>query len=92
MRISVSHDSHGNITTLVVSTPDMPRVQMVQMGTQPPRLMTEVEAPPAEMTLETLDLDGPRLNETLSDLMQNYRVEIPSDKGRLVKKPDAAPE
>jgi hypothetical protein len=44
--------------------------------------MTEVEAPPEI----TLDLDGPQLNEDLSNLMQNFQVEIKGDKGELTRK------
>jgi hypothetical protein len=43
--------------------------------------MTEVEAPP-EMKL---DLDRSQLNEDLSNLMQNIRVEIKGEMGELAK-------
>ena len=43
--------------------------------------MTEVEAPP-EMKL---DLDRSQLNEDLSNLMQNFRVEIKGEKGELTR-------
>jgi hypothetical protein len=45
--------------------------------------MTEVDAPEV-----TIDLANPRLNEELSVLMQNHRVESQSVKGRLTRKTD----
>jgi hypothetical protein len=83
MQLRALHDSHGNIAALVVSPPDADRVQIVEMqpAQQAGQRMTEVEAPP-EMTL---DLDGPQLNEDLSNLMQNFRVEIKGDKGELTR-------
>jgi hypothetical protein len=87
MRLMAFHDSEGNITGLVVSSPEASPVQLVT-ETQPGLRMTEIEAPPEV----TLDLDSPRLNEDVDILIENYRVEIPSDKGRLMRKPDAAAE
>jgi hypothetical protein len=86
MRLRALHDSHGNITALAVSPPDATPVQIIEMqpGQQVGQRMTEVEAPP-EVTLE---IGGPRLNEDLSDLMQNYIVEITEDKGRLSRRSD----
>jgi hypothetical protein len=79
MRLTVVHDSQGNIEVLVVSPPDS---APVQIQTQPGQRMTEIEAPPDV----TLDLDSPRLKEEVDDLIENHRVEIPSDKGRLTRK------
>jgi hypothetical protein len=84
MQLRALHDNHGNIMALVVSPPDATPVQIVetQPGQQIGQRMTEIEAP-AEMPL---DLDGPQLNEDLSNLMQNFRVEIKGDKGELTRK------
>ena len=79
MRLTVVHDSQGNIEVLVVSPPDS---EPVQIPTQPGQRMTEIEAPPDV----TLDLDSPRLNEEVWDVIEHHRVEIPSDKGRLTRK------
>lgn len=83
MQLRALHDSRGNIKALVVSPPDATPVQIVEMqpAQQPGQRMTEVEAPPEI----TLDLDGPQLNEDLSNLMENYRVEIKGDKGELTR-------
>ncbi len=80
MRITVVHDSRGNISALVASSPDAPPAQMEM---KPGQLMTEVEVPE-----ETLSPDSPQLNERLSDLMQNNRVEVQGVKGRLTAKSD----
>jgi hypothetical protein len=53
------------------------------MEIKPGQLMSEVEAPE-----ETLSLDSPQLNERLSDLMQNNRVDVQGVKGRLTAKSD----
>ena len=84
MQLRALHDSHGNITALVVSPPDSDPVQIIEIppAQQAGQRMTEVEAPP-EMTL---DLEGPQLNENLSNLMQNFRVEIKGDKGELTRR------
>ena len=79
MRFTVVHDSQGNIEVLVVSPPDS---EPIQIQTEPGQRMTEIEAPPDV----TLDLDSPRLKEEVDDLIENHRVEIPSDKGRLTRK------
>jgi hypothetical protein len=80
MRITVVHDSRGNIAALVASSPDAPPAQMEM---KPGQLMTEVEVPE-----ETLSPDSPQLNERLSDLMQNNRVDVQGVKGRLTAKSD----
>jgi hypothetical protein len=80
MRLTAVHDGQGNIAVLVVSPPDSP--PPAQLDTQPGQRMTEVEAP-SEVTL---DLDSPRLREDLDNLRQSFRVEIPSDEGRLTRK------
>lgn len=79
MRLTAIHDSQGNIAALVVSPPDSPPAQL---QTQPGQRMTEVEAPEV-----TFDLAGPRLNEDLSDLMQNHQVELQTEQGKLKRKP-----
>lgn len=49
---------------------------------KPGQQMIEIEAP-AEITL---DLDARQINERLSDLMQNYRVDVATMKPGLVRK------
>jgi hypothetical protein len=80
MRFTAIHDSQGNISALVVPPPNSPPPQL---ETRPGQRMTEVEAPEV-----TIDLGSPRLNEELSDLIQNHRVESQSVEGRLTRKPD----
>jgi hypothetical protein len=80
MRITVVHNSQGEILALVASSPDAPPAQM---ELQPGQRMTEVEVPE-----ETLSLESPQLNERLSELMRNYRVEVQDVKGRLTAKSD----
>ena len=84
MQFTVLHDSQGDISALVACPPDSPPAQI---EAKPGQRMTEVEAPEG-----TVDLDSPRLNEHLADLMQNYRVEVQSAKGRLTTKADTASE
>jgi hypothetical protein len=80
MRITVVHNSQGEISALVASSPDAPPAHM---ELPPGQRMTEVEAPE-----ETLSLESPQLNERLSDLMRNNRVEVQDAKGRLTAKSD----
>ena len=80
MRITVVHNSQGEISALVVSSPDAPPAQMELL---PGQRMTEVEVPE-----ETLNLESPQLNERLSELMRNYRVEVQDAKVRLTAKSD----
>ena len=79
MRLTVIHDSNGNIVALVAyplgSPPAYPEIK-------PGQHMIEVEAP-AEIRL---DLDARQMNERLSDLMQNYRVEVGVMKCGLARK------
>jgi hypothetical protein len=83
MWLAALHDSQGNIAALIVSPPDSLPVHLeMQPGQLPGQRMTEVEVPPEV----TLDLGGPRRNEDLSDLMQNFRVEMTGDQGRLTRK------
>ncbi len=79
MQVTVVHDSQGTIEVLVVSPPDS---TPVQIQAQPGQRMTEIEAPPDA----TLDLDSPQLKEEVDDLIEHYRVEIPSEQGRLTRK------
>jgi len=83
MQLRAQHDSQGNIKALVVSPPDATPVQIVEMqpAQQVGHRMTEVEAPPDV----TLDIDEPQINEDLSNLMQNFRVELKGDKGELTR-------
>jgi hypothetical protein len=78
MRITAVHDSRGNISALVASSPDAPPAQMEM---KPGQRMTEVEVPE-----ETLSIDNAQLNERLSELMQNNRVDVEGVKGGLTAK------
>jgi cytochrome c1 len=80
MRFTVVHDRQGTIQALVVSAPDAPPAQLV---TQPGQRMAEIDAPEV-----TIDLNGPRLNEDLSDLMETHQVEFQTEQSRLTRKPD----
>jgi hypothetical protein len=77
MRLTVIHDSKGNITGLVGCPADAPAVYP---ATEPGELVTQVEVP--EITSE---LDAPKMFERLSELAENHRVDVES-KGRLTKK------
>lgn len=79
MRLTVIHDSNGNIAALVAYPPGSPP-SYPQM--KPGQRVLEIEAP-ADITL---DLDARQMNERLSDLMQNYRVEVETVQGRLTRK------
>lgn len=80
MRLTVIHDSNGTIMALVAypagAPPAYPEIR-------PGQHIIEIEAPPEI----TLDLDARQIRERLSDLMQNYRLEVEAVKCGLAKKP-----
>jgi hypothetical protein len=51
------------------------------MELQPGQRMTEVEAPE-----EMPNIDSPQLNERLSELMENFQVEVQSIEGTLSRR------
>lgn len=79
MRLTVIHDSNGNIAALVAYPPSSPPVYLEM---KPGQQMIEIEAP-IEITP---DLDARQINECLSDLMQNHRVEVATVKRGLTRK------
>jgi len=79
MRLTVIHESNGNITALVAYPPGSPPAYPEMKSGQQ---MIEIEAP-AEITL---DLDARQINERLSDLMQNSRVDVATVKPGLARK------
>jgi hypothetical protein len=79
MQLTVIHDSNGNIAALVAYPPGSPPAYSEM---KPGQQMIEIEAP-AEITL---DLDTRQINERLSDLMQNHRVEVAMGKVGLTRK------
>jgi hypothetical protein len=79
MRLTVIHESNGDIAALVAYPPGSPLAYPEMKSGQQ---MIEIEAP-AEITL---DLDGRQINERLSDLMQNYRVEMATMMPGLTRK------
>jgi antitoxin component HigA of HigAB toxin-antitoxin module len=78
MRITAVHDSRGEILTLVASPPEAPPAQL---ELQPGQSMTEIEAPEDMPAIDT-----PEINERLSELMENYQVDVESIKGTLTTK------
>ncbi len=70
MRLSIVHDSAGNISRLVASPPDAP---MAHLGTNSGESVVEVDAPEIE-----LSLGAETISERLADLLENYKVEIGS--------------
>ncbi len=81
MRLTVIHDSRGEILALAAFPPDSPPVQM-EVG--PGQRMTVVDAPEG-----TVDLESDQLNESLANFMKNYRVDVESAGGVLTSKDDA---
>ena len=51
------------------------------MELQPGQRMTEVEAPE-----DMPDIDSPQLNERLSELMENFQVDVQSIEGTLSRR------
>jgi hypothetical protein len=80
MKLIIIHDSKGNITGLVGCPADAPAVYP---ATEPGELVTQVEVP--EITSE---LDAPKMFERLSELAENYRVDVKS-KATLTRKVDS---
>ena len=68
MRITVVHNARGDISALVASSPDAPPAQM---QVRPGQLVSEIDAPK-----DIAALDSSRIYEGLSDLAQNYRIEV----------------
>ena len=84
MRVSVIHDTSGNIVSLVASPPDSPVAYLEAKAGQ---RMTEVEAPEIRA-----DQDQEYIHERLTDIMENYRVETDSTLGGLTRKPESSAE
>lgn len=78
MRLTVIHDGHGNIATLIASPLDSPSVEV---ALRPGQRMTEVDAPDIPLDLEAEVVQG-----RLRELIENYRVEPTSAKGGLSRK------
>lgn len=71
MRVSVTHDAQGLITAVAASPPDAPVANLVPQAGES---VTELEAP--EVRFED---DPQRIVERLTELVENYRVEIHAD-------------
>ncbi len=78
LRITAVHDTRGEILALVASSPEAPPAQM---ELQPGQRMTEVEAPE-----DMPNIDSPQLNERLSELMENFQVDVQSIEGTLSRR------
>ena len=68
MRVSIIHDSDGNITGVVASPPDAP---IGYLGTKPGERVSEMDLTELDATLSVQDIRA-----RLANLAQNYRVEI----------------
>jgi hypothetical protein len=77
MRLTVIHDSEGNIAGLVAYPADAPAGYPAM---KPGQLATQVEVP--EIAGE---LDAQKMFERLSDLAENHRVDV-DRKAKLTKK------
>jgi len=85
MHLAIIHDMQGNVEAVAASPPGSPlaRVEM-----RPGQRMLELDAPELSD-----DLPSEVMDERLSDLVANYRVDqIESVTGRLTRKPDAPAE
>jgi hypothetical protein len=72
MRLTVYHDSNGNIVGLAASPADDSIPAEVVTRTQPGLRAAEIEVPPGV----ELDFDNPpRLNKELGKLAESYRIE-----------------
>jgi hypothetical protein len=78
VRLTVIHDSNGNIASVAASPPDSP-VMYLEM--KPGQRMTEVEAPELKP-----GKDVKYIRERLTDLMDNQVVAIEPPKGKFKKK------
>ena len=77
MKLTILHDSAGNITALIAYPPEAPPAYMeTQLGER----VTEIEIP--ELTLE---LGHQKIREYLSDLAANHKVEL-DDRATLTRK------
>jgi hypothetical protein len=80
MRLTIVHDSKGNITGLVAYPADGPAAYPAM---RPGEFVTQVEVPKI-----TSELDAPKVFERLSELAENYRVDVKS-KATLTRKVDS---
>jgi hypothetical protein len=78
MRLVVVHDQHGNLKGFATSPLDAPLLGIV---TKPGEQMTEVELPD-----ELRSLTYPSDQEILSNILDNYQVEVRTTLSRLVTK------
>ena len=81
MRLTIIHDSNGNIRKLVAYPADGPAAYP---ATRPGELVAQVEIPEL-----TADRGAQKILEHLSDLAENYRVEVDS-KTKLTRKVNKA--
>jgi hypothetical protein len=80
MRLTIIHDSKGNITNLVAYSGDGPAACP---AAKPGELVTQVDTP------ENIgQLGAQEIFERLSDIVENYRVDVDS-KAKLTKKVDS---
>jgi hypothetical protein len=79
VRLTIIHDVHGNITSVVASPPNS---GVMYLGTRPGQCMTEVERPEL-----TLDQGMEHLRKHLTDMINNHLVVTKTNEGRLAKKP-----
>jgi hypothetical protein len=83
MRLTIVHDSKGNITGLVAYPADGPAAYPAM---RPGEFVTQVDV--AEITSE---LGADKVFERLSELAQNYRIDVES-KATLTKKAESKAE
>src|ERR1700757_3429762 len=78
MRLSILHDEMGNVLGLVASPPDAPISYLEANAGQ----FTTV----VDMTEEMRTLKASEIHARLSDIIENYKVEMPTSQARLVQK------
>jgi hypothetical protein len=78
MRLSVIHDSQGNIQAIIASPPDAPPAHGEVKGGQ---LVTEVDDPEL-----TADAGDDAVHSRLAELTRNYTIEVEAPSGKLARK------
>ena len=77
MRLTIVHDGNGNITSLVASPADAPPAYLESKATEH---VTQIDDPEI-----TDDLEPQAIQERLSDLAENSRIDVDS-KANLTRK------
>jgi hypothetical protein len=79
MHLTIIHDTHGNIQAVIAHQGDVPAAHM---ELKPGQLV-------AQVNMDDLDVDADQeaVHTHLTNIRQNYKVEVEASTSRLTRKP-----